>query len=70
MIYKISETCSCGAEFNHYEDIGSSMYRHGHEEHIRFLDAHKACRTKAIISNGKELKMFIANNTKEAEVVS
>lgn len=67
-LYQINETCSCGAQFNYSERVDKSYNRQIDVEHRRFLEAHAACRTKAVISNGKELKMFIASKPiKEVE---
>ncbi len=67
-VYQISETCSCGASFSYSERVDKSYNRQIDAEHTRFLDAHQDCRTKAVISNGKELKMFIANTSSKPEV--
>lgn len=61
MLYSVSESCSCGAKFNYSETVPHSYERQIDSEHTRFLNAHASCRVKAVISNGKELKMFIAN---------
>lgn len=66
-IYSLTETCSCGAKFVYEDRVAESYHSKLAEEHIRFLKAHEACRVKAVISNGKELKMFLANNTKSKE---
>lgn len=63
--YQINETCSCGARMVYAETVSQSYHRQVDAEHKRFLEAHKECRVKAIISNGKELKMFLANTAKE-----
>ena len=59
-VYQISETCSCGAKFDYSERVDQSYHRQVDSEHKRFLAAHEACRVKAVITNGKELKMFLA----------
>lgn len=56
----IKETCSCGASFT-YSQTSSDEYDHRIEyEHTKFLKAHEDCRKPAVISNGLELKMFLA----------
>lgn len=65
MTYSISESCSCGAKFNFSERVVKSYHRQIDTEHKRFLDAHKDCRTKAVITNNKELKMFLVDNQRD-----
>ena len=58
--YQIQETCSCGARFNYEEQVVETYHSKMDNEHIRFLKAHESCRKPAVISNGKQLKMFLA----------
>lgn len=61
MRFQISETCSCGAQFN-YEDVVADEYDTRIQyEHTRFLNSHEACRTKPVISTNKELKAFLVD---------
>ena len=64
MTFGIDESCSCGATFVYSETILSFTHSNLSDEHRRFLDAHEDCRVKTIISNGKELKLFLANAAK------
>ena len=65
--YSIKETCSCGATFS-YSQTSHDKYDHTIEyEHTKFLEAHKVCRQPAIISNGLELKMFLAKKPIKVE---
>lgn len=65
--YTINQTCSCGATYKFTEVVSESYYSKIATEHDRFLQAHIDCRVKAIIANGKELKMFLANVTPRPE---
>lgn len=60
MSLSIQESCSCGANFVFTDSSSGHLTNTIQYEHTKFLNAHKDCRTRAIISNGKELKMFLA----------
>ena len=67
-IYSISETCSCGAKFVYEDRVIESYQSNITGEHVRFLKAHENCRQKTVISDNKELKMFLVNKVPEPSV--